>query len=50
MAKSGIYGSSDETENIATVRAAVYAGVPAANTRFHIPKEGMPKTVRESER
>jgi hypothetical protein len=49
-AMSGIYGPSDETENVATIHAAVCAGAPAANTGFNIPREDLPKTVLESER
>ncbi len=49
-AKSDIYALSDDTENIATIPAAVYSGVPSVDTGFHIPSEELPKTVRESER
>jgi hypothetical protein len=31
IAMFDIYGSSDETENVATIHAAVYAGVPGAS-------------------
>jgi hypothetical protein len=39
MAMSNIYGPSDETENIETIHATVYAGFPTANTGFHNPRE-----------
>ena len=46
----GIYCPSDEIANIATIHAGVYARAPAAKTGFHIPREQLAKTVRESER
>jgi hypothetical protein len=47
---SDIYGPSDDTESMATIHPAAYSEDSAANTGFHIPKEDLPKTVRESER